>query len=87
VFPFCVMKNCFLVKGDQVVVIAGDDKGKKGSVISIVRKNTLSGSRFFAVVEGVNLKHCFVKKDVNENGYIKREYPIDISNLSKYKVN
>lgn len=63
-------------KGDQVVVIAGASKGKKGEVLEVhPLKNR-------AVVEEVNIvkKH---KKPTNDNpgGIIEMAAPIHISNL------
>lgn len=65
-------------KNDQVLVISGRDKGKRGRVIE-VRK-----SEGRVVVEGVNM----VKKAVKQNrqrgiagGIVEREAPIQISNV------
>lgn len=65
-------------KNDQVVVISGRDKGKRGRVIEVLTKK---GS---VMVEGVNM----VKKHVRPNrqrgiagGIMEREAPIDISNV------
>ena len=64
-------------KGDEVVVITGRDKGKRGVVLSRV-----DGSHL--VVEGINV----VKKHVRPNpmkgvtgGIIDKTMPIDQSNL------
>ncbi len=63
-------------KGDQVIVIAGAYKGKKGRVLEVYPlKNR-------ALVEGVNIvkKH---QKPTNDNpgGIIEKEAPIHISNI------
>lgn len=65
-------------KNDQVVVISGRDKGKRGRVIEVL---TTKGK---VMVEGVNM----MKKHVRPNrqrgiagGIIEREAPIDISNV------
>ena len=67
-------------KGDQVVVIAGKDKGKRGTVTRRVDADRV-------VVEGVNR----VKKHVKPNpvkgvvgGVIDKEMPLHISNVSLY---
>jgi len=67
-----------LRKGDQVIVIAGKDKGKKGVVLRRVDDTHL-------VVEGVNL----VKKHTKPNpmkgqqgGIVDKAMPIDQSNLA-----
>ncbi|HRO58432.1 MAG TPA: 50S ribosomal protein L24 [Burkholderiaceae bacterium] len=64
-------------KGDEVVVIAGRDKGKRGTVLSRASETHL-------VVEGVNV----VKKHVRPNpmkgetgGIVDKTLPIDQSNV------
>ncbi len=64
-------------KGDEVVVIAGRDKGKRGTVLARVDDTHL-------VVEGINV----VKKHVRPNpmkgqtgGIVDKSMPIDQSNL------
>jgi len=69
------MKNT-IKKGNQVEVIYGKDKGKKGEVIEILRfKNR-------AKVKGINLvkKHEKTTKE-KKGGIISKENFIDISNL------
>lgn len=64
-------------KGDKVMVISGDEKGKVGEVIEVIpAKNR-------AVVEGVNIVKKHVKATQYESGGIS-EMPasINISNLS-----
>lgn len=65
-------------KGDTVQVIAGNDRGKKGEVHSILpTKNQL-------IVSGVNMvkKHQRSTGDVRtQAGIIEREGPIDISKV------
>jgi large subunit ribosomal protein L24 len=65
-------------KGDNVVVIAGRDKGKRGSVLRVVDDSHV-------VVEGVNR----VKKHQRPNpmrgttgGIVDMEVPIDVSNVA-----
>ncbi len=61
---------------DQVVVIAGKDKGKKGKVMRIVSKNNR------VVVEKVNIRTKHVKKTAQKAGErIKFEGSIDASNV------
>ena len=63
-------------KGNQVQIISGKDKGKKGEVIEILRKeNKLK-------VKGINLikKHEKTTKE-KKGGIITKENFIDISNL------
>lgn len=64
-------------KGDKVIVISGDDKGKTGEVIRVIPDKNR------AVVEGVNLAKKHVKATQNEEGGIQdMETTIHISNLS-----
>jgi large subunit ribosomal protein L24 len=64
-------------KGDEVIVIAGRDKGKRGTVLRRVDESHL-------VIEGINV----VKKHVRPNpmkgvtgGIIDKTMPIDQSNV------
>lgn len=63
-------------KGDKVVVIAGNDKGKSGDVI--LRKEDR------VVVQGVNIRKKHVKKREKTPGQniLEMEMPIHISNVS-----
>jgi len=64
-------------KGDNVTVIAGDDKGKKGRVLEVlIAKNRV-------IVEGINMvsKHTKPNAKHPQGGIIKQEAPIQISNL------
>ena len=69
------MKN-IIKKGNQVEVIYGKDKGKKGEVIEILR------FRNKAKVKGINIvkKHEKTTKE-KKGGIISKENFIDISNL------
>lgn len=64
-------------KNDTVVVIAGDDKGKKGRVIEV----DYAKSR--VMVEGVNIvsKHTRPTQQYPNGGIIKKEAPIHVSNV------
>ena len=62
-------KKMKIKKGDEVLVIAGKDKGKKGSIISVDTKNSR------VIVEGVNIsktRRC-AKKPSNENQNVIKE--------------
>lgn len=64
-------------KGDQVVVISGNEKGKSGKVLSVlIKKNRV-------VVEGVNVatKHSKPSAANPDGGIVKVEAPIHASNL------
>jgi large subunit ribosomal protein L24 len=58
-------------KGDSVVVITGSDKGKKGTVLEVDKKNLR------LKVEGVRVMTHFDKKE----GLLKKEGFIDYSNV------
>jgi len=64
-------------KGDNVTVIAGDDKGKKGRVLEVL----IADNR--AIVEGINMvsKHTKPNAKHPQGGIIKQEAPLQISNL------
>lgn len=71
------IKKLHIKKGDEVMMIAGNDKGKKGKVLEVfVAKRR-------AIVEGVNIisKHTKPNQDNPDGGIIKREASVDISNL------
>lgn len=75
-------------KGDQVEVIAGNNKGERGEVKSIIRKKDKFGNydpnRVYVIVGGVNMikKHQRRTGDVRTQvGIIEREGPIHISNV------
>jgi len=63
-------------KGNQVQILAGKDKGKKGEVIEILR------SELKAKIKGINLikKHEKTTKE-KKGGIITKENYIHISNL------
>lgn len=69
--------KCHIKKGDTVIVIAGDDKGKSGKVLQILPH---AGR---ALVEGVNLmkKHMRKTEDHPQGGVVDMEATIAISNL------
>jgi len=71
------MRKTYLKKGDNVQIITGRDKGKKGRIISINKFN------YTAIVEGVNLvsKHTKPNQENPKGGVIKKEVGINISNL------
>ena len=73
------MQKCHVKKGDEVVVIAGSEKGKRGKVIEVNR-----GSQR-VIVEGTHMIKRHVKKNqANPNGAIvEREGTVHISNLMK----
>jgi len=66
-----------LKKGDDVIVIAGKDKGKRGSILRMV----VSENR--VVVSGVNMVKRHTKTDrSNAGGIVSKEAPLHISNVA-----
>ncbi len=64
-------------KGDQVIVLAGRDKGRKGEVLRVLPKDNR------AMVQGVNMvKRHTRPTQMQAGGIIEREASIHISNLS-----
>lgn len=65
-------------KGDQVVVITGNNKGMTGRVLDVLRQEGT------AVVEGVRVVKRHTKPSATnpEGGIIEKEAPINISNLA-----
>jgi large subunit ribosomal protein L24 len=71
-----------IIKGDEVVVITGKDKGKRGTVLQRVDAQHL-------LVEGINV----VKKHQKPNpmkgltgGVVDKTMPIDISNVALFNA-
>jgi large subunit ribosomal protein L24 len=67
-------------KGDDVIVIAGKDKGKRGNVLRVLENGRV-------LVDGINI----VKKHVRPNpqagetgGIVEQEAAMDISNVSLF---
>ena len=73
------MSRFHVKKNDQVVVIAGADKGKRGRVITVLSKKER------VIVEGARMiKKHMRKSQQNPNGAIvEREGSIHISNVMK----
>ena len=72
-------KKFKLKKGDEVIVLAGKDKGKTGKIVKMVPK------QMKAVVSEINKVKKNQKPDNNQpGGIIDKEMPIHISNLSFY---
>ncbi len=65
-------------KGDEVVVIAGRDKGRRGAIIKLLEDGKV-------LVENVNMvkKHQKPNPQMNrQGGIVEREAPLDISNVA-----
>ncbi|MET0067623.1 MAG: 50S ribosomal protein L24 [Candidatus Thiodiazotropha sp.] len=67
-------------KGDEVIVITGKDKGKRGTVVKMLDDNRL-------VVENVNMVKKHTKPNPNRGepgGIVDKEMPLHISNVALY---
>jgi large subunit ribosomal protein L24 len=67
-------------KGDTVMVIAGDDKGKTGRVTSVdeaKRRVTVAGINFVK-------RHTRPRSATQQGGIVEKEAPIHISNVMLY---
>ena len=64
-------------KGDKVVVLSGDDKGKTGEVVKAMPKEGK------VVVQGINLVKRHTKpSQTSAGGIITKEAPIHVSNVA-----
>jgi len=66
-------------KGDDVIVLAGKDKGKRGTVLSVTDERVL--------VENINLAKKHVKPNPNkgeQGGIVDKEMPLHISNVALF---
>jgi len=67
-------------KGDDVMVLAGKDKGKRGTVLKVLADNKV-------VVENVNMARKHQKPNPmkgEQGGIIDKEMPIAVSNVGLY---
>ena len=65
-------------KDDEVVVIAGRDKGRRGDVLRVMKDGRL-------LVGGINMvkKHTRANPNIGERGgIVDREAPIQVSNVA-----
>ncbi len=72
------MAKFHIKKDDQVIVLAGKDKGKSGKVLKVIAEKER------AIVEGINIVSKSAKPSAAnpQGGIVKQEAPIHISNLS-----
>lgn len=68
-----------LKKGDNIIVITGKDKGKKGKIVSVLVAEKK------VVVEGINMmkKHQRPRKSGEKGSKINVAMPIHASNVKK----
>jgi large subunit ribosomal protein L24 len=76
------MLKSHVKKGDEVVVIAGADKGKRGRVITVV------GKKQRVIVEGARMikKHMRKSQQYPQGQIVEREGSIHLSNVMKAEV-
>ena len=73
------MRRFHVKKNDEVVVIAGADKGKRGRVIAVV------GKKNRVIVEGARMikKHMRKSQQNPQGAIVEREGTLHISNVMK----
>ena len=71
--------KCHVKKGDEVVVLAGKEKGKRGKIIAVSPKNQR------VIVEGVQMikRHTRKSQEHPNGAIVEREGTIHISNVKK----
>ena len=69
-------------KGDTVEIIAGDDRGTKATVLAVMPKKNK------VIVEGCKIAKKAIKptEENKTGGHIKKEMPIDVSNVRKVEA-
>ena len=72
------MSKLKIKKGDTVQVLAGEDRGKQGRVLSV------NAEKQRAIVEGVNMvtKHTKPNAKHPQGGRVNMDAPIHISNIA-----
>ncbi len=73
------MRKFHVKKGDEAVVIAGAEKGKRGKIISVIPKKER------VILEGARMikKHMRKSQNYPQGQIIEREGEIHISNIMK----
>ena len=73
------MRKCHIKKGDEAVVIAGVDKGRRGRVIAVIAKKQR------VIIEGARMikKHMRKSQQYPQGQIVEREGSIHISNVMK----
>ena len=73
------MRSYHVKKGDEAVVIAGGDRGKRGRIISVAAKKQR------VIVEGAHMikKHMRKSQQYPQGQIVEREGTIHISNVMK----
>ena len=73
------MSKLHVKKGDDVVVLAGKEKGKRGKIIAVLSKKSR------VIVEGVQMikRHTAKSQQHPQGAIVEREGTIHISNVKK----
>lgn len=73
------MNKIKIKKGDTVTIIAGDDKGKSGEVLTVLPKKNM------LIIKDCRLAKKAVKPtdDNKKGGFVAKEMPIHVSNVKK----
>ena len=76
------MRKFHVKRGDEVVVIAGTEKGKRGKLISVLRDKER------VIVEGVKMikRHMRKSQQHPQGAIVEREGTIHISNVMKAEL-
>jgi len=73
-------------KGDEVIIRAGRDKGRRGVVLRVI-SDKKTGKVERVLVESINMVHKHVRANPQRNiegGILRKEAPIHISNVAIY---
>ena len=72
------MTKLKIKKHDTVIVLTGEDKGKTGKVLKVLKDEQR------AIVEGINMVNKSTKPNAKnpQGGFVKQEASIHISNIS-----
>ena len=75
-------KKFKIKKGDEVLIIAGDDKGKTGEVLKVLTKKDA------VIVKGCKIAKKAIKpsEENKDGGFADKEMPIHISNVKKVEA-
>jgi large subunit ribosomal protein L24 len=76
------MQSFHVKKNDEVVVIAGADRGKRGKIIAV------EGKKQRVIVEGVHMikKHTRKSQQHPQGAIVEREGTLHISNVMKAEI-
>ncbi|CAI9085339.1 50S ribosomal protein L24 [Candidatus Methylacidiphilum fumarolicum] len=71
------LKKFPVKRGDEVIVISGSERGKKGKVLQVLREKSK------VIVEGIRMMKKAVRptQENPQGGIIEKEAPISISNV------